>query len=89
MPTCKLNISCGHCGTHIVEYKKQGSGRLVRIYLDHIVSFAPGIDSTHPSEFRNLNCPECGPRLGTRVAEEKGRPAFRLIQGSFRRKKSG
>jgi hypothetical protein len=89
MPTSKLNISCARCGTHIVEYKKQGSGRLVRIYLDHILSFGPGIDPADASKCTSLNCPECEHRLGTRVAEEKGRPAFRLIQGTFRRKKSG
>jgi len=88
-----LDIYCSKCNQHIVLYQKDGHGRLLRIYLDRI--FEPQkffllqsmIGST--TEMPNLKCPKCNALIGIpMIYKAEKRLAFRLIRGSFVKKKS-
>jgi len=88
-----LNLYCSKCGNHLALYQKDGPGRLLRIYLDRI--FEPveisGLQRVHnrKDDLPNLHCSKCGAVIGTSmVYEPENRLAFRLIHGSFSKKKS-
>lgn len=48
MPSRILHLICRHCSTPVLDYKKSGSGRLVRLYVDCI---------TGPGEWARLKNP--------------------------------
>ena len=88
-----LDLFCSKCNQHFILYQKDGYGRLFRIYLDRI--FAPQkltlLQSkvNNKTEAPNLKCLKCGALIGTpMVYEAEKRLAFRLIHGSFVKKKS-
>ncbi|MBI3458891.1 hypothetical protein HY061_01350 [Candidatus Azambacteria bacterium] len=88
-----LDLFCSKCNQHFALYQKDGHGRLLRMYLDRI--FAPQelaflqSKMSDKTEMPNLKCPECNALIGTpMVYEAERRLAFRLIHGSFRKKKS-
>ena len=88
-----LDLFCSKCNQHLALYQKDGRGKLLRMYLDRI--FAPQELSLLQSkiagkgEMPNLKCPRCGALVGTpMVYELERRLAFRLIHGSFVKKKS-
>ncbi|MFQ5451815.1 MAG: hypothetical protein ACE5E9_14415 [Nitrospinaceae bacterium] len=89
MATRLLDLFCSQCGAHIVEYRKEGSGSLIRLYLDRIIGPAKGgkwePQATH-AKTANLVCRRCENLIGIPMTGEGKRPAFRLIKGSFRRK---
>ncbi len=88
-----LDIYCCKCNQHLVLYQKDGHGSLLRMYLDRILE---------PQEFLllqskvgskiempNLKCPKCNVLIGTPMLyKAEGRLAFRLVRGSFAKKKS-
>ena len=41
-----LDILCRQCGEFIVRYKKEGSGQLIRLYLDKITEPKIGLSFT-------------------------------------------
>ena len=89
-----LDLFCSMCNEHLVLYQKDGRGGLLRLYLDRI--FAPQDLSilysriNTKSEMPNLKCQKCGALIGTpMIYEAEKRLAFRLIRGSFAKKKSG
>lgn len=88
-----LDLYCSKCNQHLVLYQKDGHGRLLRMYLDRI--FEPQeltlLQSriSSKTEMPNLKCPKCNALIGTpMVYEAERRLAFRLIHGSFVKKKS-
>lgn len=88
-----LNLYCSKCDNHIALYQKDGQGRLIRIYLDRI--FEPsGLAAAQriyrrKDDLTNLHCSKCGSVIRTSmVYEPENRLAFRLIHGSFFKKKS-
>lgn len=88
-----LDLFCSKCNQHLALYQKDGHGQLLRIYLDRI--FAPQklallhSKTSNKDEIPNLKCPKCGVIIGTpMVYETEKRLAFRLIHGSFKKKKS-
>lgn len=89
MPSRFLDLFCSQCNAHVLHYRKEGSGSLLRLYLDQI----QGPDSLQlltameaRAGFPPLSCPQCGNRIGSPMLYEGKRPAFRLIKGSFRKK---
>lgn len=90
MATRFLNLFCSRCNAHIALYKKKGTGNLLRLYLNMISgpeTLAGLKQITNKSELPPLTCPQCGNLVG--VPQKSGnRLAFRLIKGSFRKKKS-
>jgi ribosomal protein S27E len=88
-----LDLFCSKCNQHLALYQKDGRGRLLRMYLDRI--FEPQELSFLHSRIGNkagmpnLKCSKCGALIGTpMIYEAERRLAFRLIHGSFVKKKS-
>ena len=88
-----LDLHCSKCNEHIAVYQKDGRGSLLRLYLDRI--FAPenlaSLQSVTSSKsaLPRLCCTRCGQLVGVpMIYERENRLAFRLIQGSFLRKKN-
>ena len=95
MSSRNLDLFCSHCDSHIVLYRKEGSGNLVRLYFDRILQpeslaklKSTGKKSGKTSDLPPLVCPQCGILVGVpMVRGADHRPAYRLIKGSFKRKK--
>ena len=88
MATKIISLSCRQCESPLVEYKKQGTGGLVRILIDRI----QGPASLHQlkqvgkkSDLPPLTCRECGALIGTPTIYAGKRLAYRLIKGAFKK----
>ena len=88
-----LDLFCSKCNQYFALYQKDGHGRLFRIYLDRI--FAPQefvflqLKRNSKTEIPNLRCSKCSMLIGVpMIYETERRLAFRLIYGSFVKKKS-
>jgi hypothetical protein len=88
-----LDIHCSSCGSHMLLYQKDGQGSLLRLYLDRILEpselsslqFQGGGKVKLP----NLYCKKCKALVATpMVYARESRLAFRLVPGSFIKKKS-
>ncbi|MCH8157691.1 MAG: hypothetical protein IID18_08080 [Nitrospinae bacterium] len=88
MPIRSLNLHCSQCDARVVRYRKEGSGRLVRLYLDRILESEGLKPLKHTaSNLPPLACPGCGQAMGIPMIHRSGnRPAYRLIKGSFRKR---
>lgn len=89
MPSRFLAIHCAQCDTFIAKYRKEGSGSLIRMYLERIS--AP---DESPAEFKNslkersirLSCYKCNQILG-KLNPKSSPSSYNLIKGAFRKKK--
>jgi hypothetical protein len=88
MATKIISLDCRQCDTTVVEYKKQGTGGLVRILIDRI----QGPEFLHQlkqvgrkSDLPPLTCGQCGALIGTPTVYEGKRLAFRLVKGAFKK----
>ncbi len=88
-----IDLFCSNCDQHIVLYQKDGQGRLFRLYLDRI--FEPQeisllyLRANDKTKVPNLKCSKCGALIGVpMIYKPEKRLAFRLIHGSFVKKKS-
>ena len=90
MPSRFLNLHCSQCDARVVRYRKEGSGRLVRLYLDRILEpedLKPLKHVTGKADLPPLACPGCGQAMGIPMIHRSGnRPAYRLLKGSFRKR---
>lgn len=79
-----LDLHCRKCGTKIAKYQKDGSGALLRIYLDRIS------ENEELSKFeidKKIICPSCQRVLGLGYLYPKEeRPAYLLFQGTIVKK---
>ena len=88
MASRHLDIACGKCGTFIVRYRKEGSGQLIRLYLDKILqpkSLAALKSSGRKSNIPVLICTECDNHIGHPIEHEGKRLAYRMVKGSFKK----
>jgi hypothetical protein len=90
MASQTIDILCSQCGAFLVRYQKKGSGQLVRLYLDMIkepdsLSRLKSVSSK--SDLPAFACTECGNRIGLPSTQGRCRLAYRMIKGSFRRKR--
>jgi ribosomal protein S27E len=87
-----LDIYCSSCQSHIALYQKDGSGSLLRMYLDRIFepeNLANLQDSFSKSSLPSLRCSSCETLIAVpMVYKLENRLAFRLIRGSFFKRKS-
>lgn len=75
-----LEIKCEKCHQLLCRYQKDGPGPLKRMYIDRIIDL-------YAKSGKGLVCHKCGHILGTRyVYEKEKRPAFRLFEGSVKKK---
>ena len=88
MASLHLDIYCTKCGTFIVRYRKEGSGQLIRLYLDKVLqpkSLVALKSSGRKSNLPVLTCTECGNPIGHPMEHEGNRLAYRIIKGSFKK----
>ena len=88
MASRHLDIDCGKCGTFIVRYWKEGTGQLIRLYLDKVLqpkSLAALKSSGRKSNLPVLTYKECGNPIGHPMEHEGNRLAYRIIKGSFKK----
>lgn len=72
-----LIVSCGYCKTDIVKYQKVGRGNLLRMHIDRIIKSSVKMS-------KNLICPNCGKKLGTKIRlKKKNKEAYRMIRSTF------
>jgi len=92
MPSRFFSIFCSQCERFIFRYRKEGSGSLIRVYINQISEpehFKEYKQEMAKSKIPPLNCAQCGQRIGAPMIHEPGnRPAYRLIKGSFRKKQT-
>ncbi|MFA6572027.1 MAG: hypothetical protein WCT77_12415 [Bacteroidota bacterium] len=81
-----LSLSCSNCGAYLMLYQKDGSGNLLRLYLDRIFEPDELVDlqvKFDRATLPNLRCLECNKLIGTpMVYEPEKRLAYRLQKGS-------
>ena len=86
-----FNLHCAKCEARVVRYRKEGSGSLVRLYLDKISepkSLSEFKQVGSKSELPPLNCPNCDEPIGVPMTHGNGnRPAYRLIKGATQKGK--
>lgn len=90
MASKHLDISCAQCGKFLVRYKKEGSGQLIRLYLDKILGPKSLVDLKSVSKKSSLPvlvCPQCNHLVGHPMEHEGNRLAYRMIKGSFKKTK--
>lgn len=87
-----LQINCTKCGSYIVTYQKDGIGTLIRMYADRVVEpeqYKNLQFTNNKNGLPNLSCANCKQIIGIpMIYEAENRLAFRLIRGSFVKKKS-
>ncbi len=66
-----ISIYCAKCRAHLYDYKKGGTGGLVKCFVERIVK-----DSTAG----DLHCPKCGQEFA-RARELAGKPIHKIVQG--------
>ena len=85
-----LGIGCAVCGKEVLLYQKDGRGSLKRLYLNRILvpeNLASLQDTVqNVKQLVLLKC-ECGANIGIPMLHREGRLAFRLIPGSFTKKR--
>ena len=88
MSSRHLDIYCAKCGTFIVSYRKEGSGQLIRLYLDKVLqpkSLVALKSSGRKTSLPVLTCSKCGNSIGHPMEHEGNRLAYRMIKGSFKK----
>jgi hypothetical protein len=88
MASRHLDIDCGKCGTFIVRYRKEGSGQLIRLYLDKVIqpkSLATLKSSLRKSNLPLLTCKKCDNPIGHPMEHAGNRLAYRMIKGAFKK----
>jgi len=91
MATKIISLGCRQCDHLVVEYKKQGTGGLVRILIDRIQGPRSLVQLKQVGkklDLPPLTCQKCGALIGTPTVYEGKRLAYRLVKGSFK-KESG
>ena len=87
-----FDIYCSLCQAHIALYQKDGSGSLIRMYLDRIFepeSLSKLQDFPNKHSLQGLKCPDCNTLIGVpMIYKSENRLAYRLIRGSFSKKRS-
>ena len=84
-----LNLYCRICGTKIAIYQKDGSGSLMRIYMDRILypKKLTGLESKQLDQIPLLQCLKCKEELGVPyIYKEENRKSFRLYQDALIKK---
>ena len=84
-----LDLYCSLCGNKIAIYQKDGSGSLMRVYLDRILypKKLTGLESKPLDQIQTLQCSKCKEDLGVPyIYREEKRKAFKLYQDALIKK---
>jgi hypothetical protein len=86
-----FDLHCANCQARVLRYRKEGSGSLVRLFLDRISepkSISELKRMSSKSDLPPLNCPDCDQPIGIPMTHGTGnRLAYRLIKGSTKKGK--
>lgn len=81
-----LRIYCDDCDSWVMDYQKDGPGRLLRCYLDRIDSPSQLRERVYDFDLRttrSLRCPECELKIGTpTIYKQENRPAYHLVKNT-------
>ena len=92
MPSKSYKIFCSECKGLALHYRKKGSGSLIRIYIQQILDPEHFKNYKHAklkAEIPYLDCSKCGQKIGVPIIHNPGsRPAYKMIKGSFLKKKA-
>lgn len=87
-----LEVVCKSCDDPVILYQKDGTGRLLRCYLDRIFEppkYAELQDKVATTDdMPNLCCMGCDEAIGVPMRHIDGRLAFRLRPGAYYKRKS-
>ncbi|MFQ5481492.1 MAG: hypothetical protein ACE5ER_01935 [Nitrospinaceae bacterium] len=90
MPSRVIHLKCSRCDAALADYAKEGSGKLVRVYLDRILAASqkmPALKSGDKAELPAWTCGACGQVLGTPMRHRDGRRlAYRLTPGAVHKR---
>lgn len=74
-------LKCSSCNSSLLKYQKDGTGALLRLYIDRIIE--PKLDGRS-----NLLCIKCKTMIGIpMIYKAENRLAYRLVKGSFSKKR--
>lgn len=81
-----LELCCSQCEKRVMDYQKDGPGRLLRCYLNRIHSpfYLKKLQYEHfdVKTAQDLTCTHCSAILGTpMIYFSENRPAFQLLKG--------
>jgi len=79
-----IKVEC-RCGYLLFDYYKGGHGRLIKCFIDKIVTDHVGISGFQTND-RPI-CPQCNKCLGI-IKMINGRPALKLNQGTIRKNRT-
>jgi len=81
-----IEIQCAKCKAFIARYK--GSGELDLLFLDTVIkpTILAELKNFSKEDLPLLTCRECELMLGEPATNKKGRIAYKMIKGSFRKK---
>lgn len=78
------SLHCRKCNNLISNYQKDGSGPLLRLYIDRIEN------SKYVDDFKidkKITCEKCGEIIGLGyIYEKENRPSYRLFQNAVKQK---
>ncbi len=69
------------CGVKLLDYRKRGPGRWIKVHRSRISRDCTGIFSITLAKGESVFCPECGVRVAT-VQNIAGKWVFKLNQGA-------
>ncbi len=80
-----LDLRCSYCNHLNVVYQKDEPGRLIRCYIDRIISpYISQPEHMTKNMLPHLSCLKCGKLLGIPMLYEKEkRLAYRMVPGAF------
>jgi hypothetical protein len=83
-----LRIFCNSCDKYIMDYQKDGPGRLLRCYLDRIhkptTLHERQFEQFSVKNFPALKCPKCSKSIGyPMIYERENRPAYAMVNNRF------
>ena len=87
-----LDLFCRKCGAWLLTYQKDGTGRLLRCYVDRIAAppelagLQRNTKACGPHRLPVLRCRQCTNLIGSPMRHHSGRIAFRLCVGAIEKR---
>lgn len=83
-----LKIQCKNCDVFVMNYQKDGPGKLLRCYLDRIHKPKSLSEKQHepfnPRCAKFLRCVQCNSTIGVPIIYKlENRPAYKMLEGKF------
>lgn len=87
----RIQLNCSRCNAHILTYQKDGDGQLKRCYLNRILEpeslMNSGSGARTEKDLSLVTCPQCTALIGIPITHYDNRLAYRLVPGSFTKRR--